>query len=137
MPINTIQNWVNEFNLWIPSKEDVERNSLAIHGEIVPRTFKIFVINDSFKSFKSRTKVVLDWKNEGGVLMMGYEMFRLLSLNKLARKRKRNNSDMDLLSQAESDKTFRGIYEALVNPGPSVIICDEGHRIKNACKYIH
>jgi len=26
---------------------------------------------------------------------------------------------------------FTGIYEALINPGPDVVVCDEGHRIRN------
>ena len=132
MPINTIQNWLNEFNLWIPTKETNTTNN---QHETRPRHFKIFVINDTYKTFKSRVKVVLQWKEEGGVLMMGYEMFRLLSLNKLSRKRKRKGNESDML-HPDSDESFMtsGIYEALVNPGPSVIICDEGHRIKNACE---
>lgn len=134
MPINTIQNWVNEFNMWIPTKENLENNPLREQGEVRPRNFKIFVINDSYKTLKSRAKVVLQWKEEGGVLLMGYEMFRLLSSNKLSRKRKRKGNDTELSSQQENDQSFTGIHEALINPGPSVIICDEGHRIKNACE---
>lgn len=132
MPINTIQNWVNEFNMWIPAPEDAHKNPMTQHGEVRPRNFKIFAINDAFKSLRARTRVVREWKEEGGVLMMGYEMFRLLILKKDLRKKKR--VDPNLGSEPINDNTFAGMYEALVNPGPSVIICDEGHRIKNACK---
>lgn len=138
MPINTIQNWLNEFNLWLPDNENIANNQHRgnyYHEDVRSRQFKIFVINDTYKTFKSRAKVVLQWKDEGGVLMMGYEMFRLLSLNKLSRKRKRKGNDSDM-KHHDTEESFMtsGIYEALVNPGPSVIICDEGHRIKNACE---
>lgn len=35
-----------------------------------------------FRTTAARAKVVNDWVIEGGVLLMGYEMYRLLSLKK-------------------------------------------------------
>ncbi|CAG9808002.1 unnamed protein product [Chironomus riparius] len=134
MPINTLQNWNNEFNMWIPSPEDVDKCPLNGECEIRPRNFKIHVLNDSHKSLAMRSKVVLEWKKEGGVLMMGYEMFRLLSLKKVKQKRKKggiNNLENDVTSTEDQDM-FDKIYDALVNPGADLIVCDEGHRIKNA-----
>lgn len=127
MPINTIQNWFNEFNLWTPSE------SLSTSG-VIRRTFKIFAINESHKSLGARTRVVLDWKKEGGVLLLGYEMFRLLSLKKMSTGKKQK-FDMQEMTKRE-EESYTGIYEALVDPGPCVVICDEGHRIKNACKFV-
>lgn len=139
MPINTLQNWVNEFNMWIPLPEDVENCPLTASGEVRPRNFKIFVLNDSHKTLSSRAKVVLEWKNDGGVLMMGYEMYRLLSSKKPEKKKKKKGSlpqifENDVPSNEDQD-FFDKIYDALVSPGPDLVVCDEGHRIKNACKY--
>lgn len=142
MPINTLQNWVNEFNMWIPMAEDVDKCPLRSHGEVRPRNFKIHVLNDSHKTLSTRAKIVYEWKNEGGVLMMGYEMYRLLSLKKVKPKRKKGstfNPDDDVPSNEDQD-FFDKIHEALVNPGPDLVCCDEGHRIKNAgmfLKYIY
>lgn len=134
MPINTLQNWNNEFNMWIPLPEDVDKCPLSGQCEIRPRNFKIHVLNDSHKSLAIRSKVVLEWKNEGGVLMMGYEMFRLLSLKKVKQKRKRGGITENDIPSTEDQDMFDKIYDALVNPGADLIVCDEGHRIKNACK---
>ena len=41
-PVNTIQNWVTEFNLWLPSH---------------PRSFSLHVLNDNTKDLKSRSQV--------------------------------------------------------------------------------
>ncbi len=125
MPINTIQNWVNEFNLWTPTDSS--------SPETINRNFKVFAINECHKSLGARTKVVQDWKKDGGVLLLGYEMFRLLSLKKMSTGKKQKLTDMQEMTKREED-CYTGIYEALVDPGPCVVICDEGHRIKNACK---
>lgn len=36
----------------------------------------------TYRTTVSRAKVVSEWSEGGGVLLMGYEMFRLLSLKK-------------------------------------------------------
>ena len=56
MPINTLQNWLAEFNMWLPA--DMSSSPLAAHGEIRPRTFPIFVLNDLQKSILARAKVI-------------------------------------------------------------------------------
>ncbi|KAK3103947.1 hypothetical protein FSP39_023138 [Pinctada imbricata] len=75
VPINTLQNWMAEFNMWCPPKEVVgEGNS-----EVIPRNFGVFLLNENYKTTSARAKVIDKWYKEGGVLLMGYEMYRLLS----------------------------------------------------------
>ncbi|GAB0087485.1 uncharacterized protein DMENIID0001_017940 [Sergentomyia squamirostris] len=133
MPVNTLQNWIAEFNMWLP--ENPEKSPLSAHGEVRPRNFKIHILNDSHKSLSARSKVVLGWARDGGVLMIGYEMFRLLSMKKMVKKRSKRaeNNPKLFQEQAEAHKqVLEDIYEALVKPGPDLIVCDEGHRIKNS-----
>ena len=132
MPINTLQNWLHEFNMWTPLPEDADKSPLKKDGEVRPRQFNIFVLNDSQKTLTARANTVLEWSKQGGVLMMGYEMYRLLSQKKLKKKRcKGNLFGDDTLSRADQ-QMFDNINQALVNPGPDLVVCDEGHRIKNA-----
>uniref|UniRef100_A0A1Q3G2F5 Putative dna repair protein snf2 family n=1 Tax=Culex tarsalis TaxID=7177 RepID=A0A1Q3G2F5_CULTA len=135
MPINTLQNWLNEFNTWLP--EDPESSPLKNHGEVRPRNFKIFILNDSHKTLKSRAKVVLEWAKVGGVLLIGYEMYRLLSQKKMTKKKKKKKGEPEVKeeekeSTEEQKNMFDEIHEALVKPGPDLVVCDEGHRIKNS-----
>nr|XP_049702735.1 uncharacterized protein LOC110384064 [Helicoverpa armigera] len=181
MPINTLQNWVAEFNMWLPV--DASTSPLSAHGEVRPRNFPIYVLNDSHKTLQMRAKVVKDWTTTGGVLMIGYELYRLLSMKKDKKPRKKKKADLKLEaekekeekkletpddtqaseeskldkddgdSQAKTDditndikkeekkedtandedkKLLDEMYEALVKPGPDLVICDEGHRIKNS-----
>lgn len=110
MPINTLHNWQTEFNTWLPLEE--EQKSFC---DVRPRTFKVYALNDSRITVTSRSEVVLKWAETGGVLLIGYEMFRLLT-RKLS----------------ENDETFENMRRALTNPGADLVVCDEGHRIKNS-----
>ncbi|XP_029994731.1 helicase ARIP4-like isoform X2 [Sphaeramia orbicularis] len=136
VPVNTLQNWLSEFNMWVPPAEalppDVDRNL------VTPRTFKVHILNDEHKNTATRAKVVEDWSRDGGVLLMGYEMYRLLSLKKsfvAGRKKKSKKTTspvvIDLDEEDRQQELLKGIERALARPGPDVVICDEGHRIKN------
>ncbi|KAG7494415.1 hypothetical protein JOB18_030417 [Solea senegalensis] len=136
VPVNTLQNWLTEFNLWLPPQE-----SLSPHTDptlLSGRTFKVHILNDEHKTTLARAKVVEDWSRDGGVLLMGYEMYRLLSMKKsfvMGKKRKSKKPAgpiiIDLDEEDRQQELMKGIERAIARPGPDVVICDEGHRIKN------
>ncbi|XP_030583540.1 helicase ARIP4-like [Archocentrus centrarchus] len=136
VPVNTLQNWLTEFNLWLPSQEALSPDT---HPTIVTgRTFKVHILNDEHKTTLARAKVVEDWSRDGGVLLMGYEMYRLLSMKKsfvMGKKRKSKKPAgpiiIDLDEEDRQQELMKNIEKAIARPGPDVVICDEGHRIKN------
>ena len=65
-PVNVILNWQAEFEKWLPIANGV-------------RTFKTFLCGDNVKTQKSRMELLDKWSKEGGVLLIGYELFRLLT----------------------------------------------------------
>lgn len=84
-PLSTVLNWVAEFKKWLPEDSDLEIYDLISSKKMIERCFK-----------------VTDWMNNGGVLVLGYDMFRNLvnEANKKIRKKDRIN-----------------LQKALVNPG--------------------
>lgn len=59
VPINTIQNWLAEFNHWLPTSAD--QSSLSDTGTVEPRRFHVHALNDSLKNLEQRTKVGWWW----------------------------------------------------------------------------
>ncbi|CAB1329463.1 unnamed protein product, partial [Coregonus sp. 'balchen'] len=135
VPVNTLQNWLAEFNLWLPTSEALPAD--VDPTQVSPRTFKVHILNDEHKTMTTRAKVISDWSRDGGVLLMGYEMYRLLSLKKsfVAGRKKSKKAQgpvvIDLDEEDRHQELLKGIEKALSRPGPDVVICDEGHRIKN------
>ncbi|XP_007575196.1 helicase ARIP4-like isoform X2 [Poecilia formosa] len=136
VPVNTLQNWLSEFNTWVPPPEALPPDTDPTL--VTPRAFKVHILNDEHKNTASRAKVVEDWSRDGGVLLMGYEMYRLLSLKKSfvagRKKRSKKTGGPDIINLDEEDRQqqlLKGVEKALSRPGPDVVICDEGHRIKN------
>ncbi|KAK4322875.1 hypothetical protein Pmani_006392 [Petrolisthes manimaculis] len=98
-PVNTIYNWVSEFHNWL--------------GDIMQFPVVELV---STASLHKRANQLTDWWRDGGVCIIGYEMFRRLSNS--------NNNRMH--------EDMKNIFqETLCNPGPDMVVCDEGHVLKN------
>ena len=129
VPINTIQNWLHEFNHWCP----IDNPEFEYK-----RSFQLYILNETTKKSIQRIQMVQKWSQTGGTLIMGYEMFRLLVTKKNPTKTpNRSNVNrpstpvvvVDLEEEEKNFETMEDVRNALLNP--DLVICDEGHRIKN------
>ncbi|CAL7933444.1 unnamed protein product [Xylocopa violacea] len=99
-PLSTVLNWLHEFNFWL---KDIEDNDINIYEMT------------KLKKNIERKYQLERWQRTGGVLIIGYEMFRNLSGT--------NNRIRKNIKET--------ILQCLIDPGPDVIVCDEGHLLKN------
>uniref|UniRef100_A0A3Q3BN95 DNA helicase n=1 Tax=Haplochromis burtoni TaxID=8153 RepID=A0A3Q3BN95_HAPBU len=91
-PLNTILNWVKIFGL--------------PHMVIELATMKHNL---------GRLRALQRWQRDGGVMIMGYDMYRILSLD----------------CKINNDEWKEEFYRTLVDPGPDFVVCDEGHILRN------
>ncbi|CAN8005902.1 unnamed protein product, partial [Ixodes hexagonus] len=71
----------------------------------------------SVKDNYSRVDILEYWQKKGGAMILGYDMFRRLTNEK---------------AKGVSKKLKEKLKKALLDPGPDVVACDEGHILKNA-----
>ena len=99
-PLSTVLNWVNEFQIWL-NKEDME--------------LEVYEMS-SLKTNDLRMYTLRNWHETGGVMILGYDMFRNLTNDK---------------KKGIKPKMREIFQKTLVDPGPDLVICDEGHLLKN------
>ncbi|XP_034037163.1 transcriptional regulator ATRX [Thalassophryne amazonica] len=100
-PLNTVLNWLNEFEKWqngMKDDESLEVTELA-----------------TVKRPQERAYALQRWQEMGGVMIIGYEMYRNLTQGR----------------NIKSKKLKETFQKTLVDPGPDLVICDEGHVLKN------
>uniref|UniRef100_A0A8C3ARK7 DNA helicase n=1 Tax=Cyclopterus lumpus TaxID=8103 RepID=A0A8C3ARK7_CYCLU len=100
-PLNTVLNWLNEFEKWqvgLKDDESLEVIELA-----------------TVKRPQERAYALQRWQDMGGVIIIGYEMYRNLTQGR----------------NIKSKKLKEIFQKTLVDPGPDMVICDEGHILKN------
>ena len=121
VPVNVLDNWVSEFKKWItpPDKQVV------------------YSINDAVKTFDARSGVLQKWHGGGGVLVIGYEMFRnLIQPTKKEGdrefKRRRAKGEKEVIDlEDEEDVEEKQALNRRILSSADLVVCDEGHRIKN------
>ena len=95
VPINTLQNWQDEFNKWLPRGgglwtvpvdiPELTAQCPTSRSQQVPMLvsrclFKVYVLDEKLKDLPSRAEMIGEWYISGGVLVIGYEMYRMLAL---------------------------------------------------------
>ncbi|KAM8848753.1 transcriptional regulator ATRX isoform 1-T2 [Synchiropus picturatus] len=100
-PLNTVLNWLNEFEKWQHGMKDEE--SLEV------------IELATVKRPQERAFALQQWHESGGVMIIGYEMYRNLTQGR----------------NTKSKKLKEAFQKTLVDPGPDLVICDEGHILKN------
>ncbi|XP_023219206.1 helicase ARIP4-like [Centruroides sculpturatus] len=113
VPINTIQNWMAEFDMWLPAKSSLTEEQLK-KGDIRPRNFNIYLLNENYKTTSARANLIMEWQKMGGVLLMGYEMYRMLALKKLSKKnnrRKKRQREETIVNEVEDDAQIKKLLD--------------------------
>ncbi|EDV42613.1 uncharacterized protein Dana_GF18082, isoform C [Drosophila ananassae] len=100
-PLSTVNNWAREFVHWMKfaNRRDIEVYDISRYKDKPTRIFKLN-----------------EWFTDGGVCILGYDMYRILANEKAKGLRKKQREQLQ---------------QALVDPGPDLVVCDEGHLLKN------
>lgn len=111
-PKSTIMNWYEEFKKWL-------RN-------IDSKGMKVYYLEERHP-FPERVRCLEEWYNSPrpGVFLLNYEAFRNM-VHWGGSKRAVNP-----LPEQEVKRLQDIIKKTLLNPGPKLVVCDEGHLIKN------
>jgi len=102
-PPALVDNWMDELLLWAPK---------GVLGEL----WKI----DATNPVEDRLDIIQDWYHNGGVLVIGYDIFTRLTRDDTS------EEDGAILNHEQHKEAKK----CLLN-GPSIIVADEAHKMKN------
>ncbi|XP_032595446.1 transcriptional regulator ATRX-like isoform X2 [Drosophila grimshawi] len=114
-PKSTVMNWADELQRWL--------------GPLKSKTnIKVFVFPDS-SDISEKLRVLEEWSHSSvkraGCLLVGYEAFRTLVFYHSYKNRGN-------LSSAKLESIREKVNNYLLQPGADLVVCDEGHIIKNS-----
>ncbi|KAK1943029.1 Helicase ARIP4 [Phytophthora citrophthora] len=110
-PTICVRNWEAEVVKWLGKKET--------------RRLGLFTLESSReKKMSDRVRVVKQWYKRGGIFIMGYELYRLLVLQS-------SGEDKIAAGNQKYAHLIKQVYPYLSDPGPDLIVLDEGHRVRN------
>ena len=129
-PTICVHNWANEFTKWF-----------AKGSQAACPLYTLSAGSSDSKAgvHTKRLERLKEWKKTGGVLIMGYEMYRLLLSPtqrrpqplKMFTNLSTDGIELSIPKTDSSTETSSVFAQLLVNPGPDLIVLDEGHRIKD------
>lgn len=93
-PLNTVLNWVSEFNKWLKGIKGSE---------------DVFVYDiTKLKQNHDRANKLMEWYNEGGVMIMSYDMFRNLTndTNNRLRKKIKESLQTSLIDPGKTEESY-------------------------------
>lgn len=86
----------------------------------VDERIDVYVLSNCTNGNKERVQMIRRWHENGGALIAGYEMYRNLVNSTYIR----------------SKKMKEDVKRCLVDPGPELVVCDEGHVLRNSTSAI-
>ncbi|KAL9051360.1 MAG: hypothetical protein Q9162_006062 [Coniocarpon cinnabarinum] len=109
-PPTLIQNWRDEFWKWLPQEHTLKHHVLIV---------------DSTVDLSKRCFYVNLWYDNGGVLILGYEMFRDILNGKISKTEKQREA-----MQAKVERATQQLCS------PVLVIADEAHKFKDPTRGI-
>lgn len=110
-PKSTIMNWADEIKRWL--------------GPLDLKSLQIFNFSDTADVY-DKINVLRKWASvsqKSGCLIMGYEAFRSLVFFNTSKTKTKSNIRVEDIRE--------NIHKYLLKPGADLVVCDEGHIIKN------
>lgn len=115
-PPALIENWYEEFLKWGP--EDLTETI----GDIIKVSASM--------SREGRLQAIEEWNNEGGILLIGYQVLTSL-IDPSSKKPGDSSAKKAELQQADSDADRQRAVVDILLTQPNIVIADEAHMAKN------